>query len=150
VGGAFFYGADTRAGNELPFAKGPFKSLGFSLSYQYMMSYLLAYGYTFESNKRIPYMPVHHAGAGAELAWKTGSLSVTGQYEGERYNDTGNFALLKPFFNLTANVNQKIGKNFSAFAVARNILNQSYQSFKDYPMPGITLTLGMRAQFEVK
>jgi outer membrane receptor protein involved in Fe transport len=45
-------------------------------------------------------------------------------------------------------VNQQINKNISAFAAARNILNTSYESFNDYPMPGITVTIGMRVNYE--
>jgi vitamin B12 transporter len=112
-----------------------------------MSSYLLAYGYTFESDKRIPYMPAYRAGAHVELAWKTGSAAIAGAYTGLRYAEDF-ITPLDPYFLLTVNVNQKIGKNFGVFGVIRNALNQSYQSFKDYPMPGITLTLGMKAQFE--
>jgi vitamin B12 transporter len=49
---------------------------------------------------------------------------------------------------LALTVNQKIGGNLNVFAAARNITNASYESFKDYPMPGISLTLGLRVQFE--
>jgi vitamin B12 transporter len=147
VGGAFYYGADTAARFTFPFAKGPFEAINFSLSYQFMMSYLLAYDYTFESDKRIPYMPVHRPGARIELAWKTGSAAIAGTYEAERVAEDYT-TVLKPWFYTTLNLNQKIGKQFSVFAVMRNVLDQRYESFKGYPMPGITLTLGMRMQFE--
>jgi vitamin B12 transporter len=54
-----------------------------------------------------------------------------------------------PHFLLNATVNQKMGKYFSTFGTLRNILNESYESFYDYPMPGITLTLGMRINFDI-
>ena len=147
VGGSFFYGADLRARFTVPLRWGPFTSITLSPFYQFMMSYLLAYGYSFESDKRIPYMPVHRGGAKIELAWKGGSASLNGQYEGLRYAE--NFiTTLDPFFLLTVNANQRLGKNLDAFAVIRNALNQSYQSFKDYPMPGATLTVGLRMHFE--
>jgi len=57
---------------------------------------------------------------------------------------------MKPIFLLNAAINQKIGKNITLFGVLRNILNKSYQSFEDYPMPGITMTIGLRANLEVK
>jgi vitamin B12 transporter len=150
VGGAFFYGADTTARLELPFAKGPFDKIAFSLSYQYMMSYLLAYGYTFGSDKRIPYMPVHSAGAAAELSWETGSFTLSGRYTGERFAEVGNISLLDPSVLLTAGLDQRIGKHVAAFAVFRSALNRSfsYQTFYDYPMPGITLTLGLKTSFD--
>ncbi|MDR2553116.1 MAG: TonB-dependent receptor [Treponema sp.] len=147
VGGAFFCGADLRGRAELRFSRGPFSSLVFSPSFQYMMSWLLAYGYTFESDKRIPYMPVYSGGAQAELIWKGGSLSISGRWEGRRTAE--DFVMvLDPSFLLTVNASQKLGKNLAVFAVIRNALNYSYQSFKDYPMPGITLTMGMRLNCE--
>jgi outer membrane cobalamin receptor len=93
-------------------------------------------------------MPVHSAGASAGLAWKSGSASVSGRYTGERFAEVQNINVLDPYYLLTVNVDQKIGKNFSAFAVVRNAFNASYQSFYEYPMPGITVTLGLKTVFE--
>jgi vitamin B12 transporter len=149
VGGAFYWGADAALRLTLPFAGGPFTRVGVSLTYQYMMSWLLAYGYTWESNKRIPYMPVHRPGGRVELAWKRGSLAAAGVYEAERVAEDY-ITVLKPWFNLTVNVNQKIGEYVTAFAVVRNALNRRYESFMGYPMPGVTVTLGLRTQFEVQ
>jgi outer membrane receptor protein involved in Fe transport len=44
--------------------------------------------------------------------------------------------------NLT--VNQNVGKNVTVSAALRNLLNELYTSFAEYPMPGINLTLGCR------
>jgi vitamin B12 transporter len=46
-------------------------------------------------------------------------------------------------------VNQKLGGNFTVFAAGRNILNTSYESFDGYPMPGFTLTLGLKMNFDI-
>jgi vitamin B12 transporter len=108
----------------------------------------LSFGYDFASDKRIPYNPAHTVGASLEIPWETGNVVVSGHYESLRFSDRANLSKLKPYFLLNAAFNQKIGNNFSVFAVLRNILNESYESFSDYPMPGITLTLGMRMQYE--
>jgi outer membrane cobalamin receptor len=92
-------------------------------------------------------MPGHTIGASVDVPWETGSLLVSGHFETMRYTETANITELDPYLLLTVNVNQKIGKNLTAFGVARNILNQSYESFDDYPMPGLTVTLGIRANF---
>jgi outer membrane cobalamin receptor len=118
-----------------------------SVTYQYLLSYLLSFGYDFASDKRIPYNPMHTIGASFDISWETGSLLISGQYESLRFEDRPNLVELKPHFLLNANLNQKIGQNFTVFGTARNILNTSYQSFYDYPMPGITLTLGIRMQY---
>jgi vitamin B12 transporter len=153
VGEAIFFGLDSKAGGEIPLAGGPFTKIVLSLSYQYLLSYLLSYGYNYDSDKRIPYMPMHTVGASVNMPWKTGtpkagSLLVSGHYETLRYADTSNITEMDPYFLLTVNVNQQINKNVSAFAAARNILNTSYESFNGYPMPGVTITIGMRFNYE--
>jgi vitamin B12 transporter len=152
AGEAIFFGLDIKPRFDIPLSKGPFVKAGLSLSYQYLLSYLLSYGYTYASDKRIPYMPQHTIGASLELPWKIsgygGFLLISGHYESLRYADTANLTRLKPYFLLNANFNQRIGKNLTAFAIARNILNTSYESFADYPMPGITVTIGMKLNYE--
>jgi vitamin B12 transporter len=91
---------------------------------------------------------MHTIGASLDIPWKTGSLLISGHYETLRYADTANITELNPYFRVNVNVNQKRGKNLTAFGVIRNILNQSYESFDDYPMPGLTVTLGIRMHFE--
>jgi len=108
----------------------------------------LSFGYGFASNKRVPYNPAHTIGGSLEIPWGSGSVIISGHYESLRYDDRANLTQLRPHFLLNAAVNQKTGKYLTVFGVLRNILNESYQSFNDYPMPGITLTLGMRLQYE--
>jgi vitamin B12 transporter len=150
VGEAIFFGLDNKLGFDIPVSLGPVKKMKPSVSYQYLVSYLLSFGYDFASDKRIPYSPVHTVGASLEIPWETGSIMMSGHYESLRFQDRANLIKLKPHFVLNATVNQKIGTYLSVFGALRNILNTSYESFGDYPMPGITLTLGMKAQFDVK
>jgi vitamin B12 transporter len=150
VGEAMFFGLDNKLRFEIPVKLGAVKKIIPSLSYQYLLSYLLGFGYGFADNKRIPYSPEHTIGASLEVPWGSGSVIISSHYESLRYDDRANLTQLRPHFLLNANVNQKIGKNFTVFGVLRNILNESYQSFNDYPMPGITLTLGIRLRFDIK
>jgi len=150
VGEAIFFGLDGKLRFEIPVNLGQVKKIISSISYQYLLSYLLSFGYDFADNKRIPYSPVHTINGSLEIPWKSGSVIISGHYESLRYNDRANLTQLKPYFLLNAAVNQKIGKNITVFGVMRNILNESYESFSDYPMPGITLTMGLRANLEIK
>ncbi|MFP3089488.1 TonB-dependent receptor [Treponema sp. TIM-1] len=153
VGEAVFFGLDAKLDLDFPLSRPPFEKIGLSFSYHYLLSYLLSYGYSFASDKRIPYMPRHTVGLSLALPWARGfrgyggSLQLSGHYEGRRYADTVNLTGLKPYFLLNANLTQGIGRNCSVFAVLRNILNQSYESFDDYYMPGLTITLGVRVNF---
>jgi vitamin B12 transporter len=150
VGAAVYFGLDSKISVAIPLPKGPFSRITPSLTYQYMRSYLLSYGYTLASGKRIPYMPDHTIGFSVDLLWKTGSFLISGYFESERYSDTANITVIDPHFLLNANVNQKINDNLTAYAVFRNLLNTSYQSFYEYPMPGITMTIGVRFSIEPK
>jgi vitamin B12 transporter len=130
-----------------------FKETAFSLSYQFLTSYLLSYGYTWESDKHIPYMPIHSIGVSLDISWiagrrnLAGSLIVSGHYETLRYADTANLVELDPCFLLNITVNQELNRRLGAFIVARNILNTSYESFAGYPMPGLTLTAGVKLRY---
>jgi vitamin B12 transporter len=154
VGEAIYFGLDSKIRGTIPLSSGPFRTIGLSLSYQYLLSYLLSYGYTWSSEKRIPYMPMHTIGASFEFSWgaenspRAGSLSISGHYEDLRFANTSNATKLDPYFLLNANLNQQIGKNLAAFMALRNILNVSYESMSAYHMPGITMTIGMRFNIE--
>jgi len=95
-------------------------------------------------------MPMHTIGAFLEVPWNSGSFIISAHFESLRYVDRANISILKPHFLLNMTFNQKLGKNISIFSALRNILNQSYESFDNYPMPGISLTLGLRTEFKTK
>jgi vitamin B12 transporter len=148
AGEAAFFGVDSRLTGTFPFAEGFFTKTSCSLSYQYLRSFLLSSGYDFSSEKRIPYMSEHTLGISGELFWKSGSFLAAGRYESSRYTDMANASLLPGRFLVDLTANQQINDRLTAFAAIRNLFNTSYQSFKDYPMPGITLTIGLKAAFE--
>jgi vitamin B12 transporter len=150
VGEAVFFFIYSKLNFEIPVSIFFIKKITASVTYKYLLSYLLSYGYDFASNKRIPYSPEHIIGSSVDFLWDSGFLVVSGHHESRRFSDTQNLTELKPYFLLNASVNQKVGNNFSLFGALRNILNTSYESFYDYPMPGITLTIGLRANFKMK
>jgi len=150
VGEAIFFGLDSKLSFEIPVSIGSVKKITPSLSYQYLRSYLLSFGYTFASDKRIPYNPEHTVGGSMDISWGSGSLLISGHYEGLRYDDRANLTVLEHYFLLNATVNQEITGNLTVFGSLKNILDESYESFYRYPMPGITLTLGLRTKLELK
>ena len=144
IGEAALFGADLRLKSAFPVSWGPIKKISPAASYQYLLTYLLSYGYGWEHEKRIPYQPMHTVGFSLDTAWATGSLLVSAHYESVRYYSISNLIELDPYLLLTVNVNQEIGEYFKVFTVFRNLLNQSYESYNRYPMPGFSLTMGMR------
>jgi vitamin B12 transporter len=148
---AFYFGLDGKLSVDIALSRGPFKKIIPSLSYQYMRSYLLSDEYDFASKKRIPYMPDHTFGFSFDLSWgsrRIGSLLISGHFESERYTNTANTGRLDPHFLLNVNVNQRLNDTLALFGEIRNLLNSRYESFNDYPMPGLTVTVGMRMNFD--
>ncbi|MDR0785059.1 MAG: TonB-dependent receptor [Treponema sp.] len=126
-----------------------FQTAKLSLSYQLLESRLLTGNAVWEDNQHIPYMPNHIAGFALEGNWDTGFIAVSGHFESARFADTANAKELPSFFLLNLNVCQKFG-SLTFFGVVRNILNVSYQTFMDYPTPGVSATIGVRFQKEIK
>jgi vitamin B12 transporter len=111
------------------------------------LTYLLTYGFTWEDDKRIPYQPMHNVGGSVDVSWGSGSVLISAHYESLRYYDVLNLIGLDPYLLLNLNVNQRIGEHFTVLAVIRNLLNKSYESYHRYPMPGLSVTLGVRVNF---
>jgi len=144
VGEAALFGFDSKIIIIVPFSTGFINRIITSLSYNNLITYLLSYGYSFNSNNRIPYSPEHTINISITFEWNSGTFSISGRYESRRYHDTANMTILEPVFLLNTTFNQNISSNFTIYGALRNILNTSYESFYDCPMPGITLTLGIR------
>jgi outer membrane cobalamin receptor len=146
IGTAVFIGFDIRPALTLNINKGSLQTLTLGLSYQYQLSWLLSGDLSFADGYRIPYLPTHIIGGKIDLTWTTGSLLLSAHYETTRYADTLNEMPLDPYCIVHATANQDIGKTLTVFASLRNILNAHYESFAGYYMPGITLTVGLRAK----
>ena len=144
-----FAGWDNRLKWTLPFSPGPLDKPVLGLSWLFQMSWLLSGDLAFKNNIRIPYMPMHVFGASLELPWVSankklpGSLVVSGRFESSRYANTGNTVELDPCFLLNITYNQKLNESLGLFGKVNNALNTQYVSYADYPMPGISVTLGV-------
>ena len=153
-GAAVFFGWDNRIIVTLPFSFGPFEKPVLDLSWQFNISWLLTGSLTFKDNLRIPYMPLNKLGISLEVPWKTktkelaGSFLVSGNFTGSRFADTQNNKKMNPYFLLNIIYNQKVHKNIGVFGKINNVLNTRYFSFNEYPMPGISLSIGINMIFD--
>jgi vitamin B12 transporter len=150
VGTACFTGADFRPVFTTTLDKWNLTYLKIGLNYQFQFSWLMNGDFDFGNSFRIPYMPSHIIGGSVDLAWKTGSLSVSARFESTRYANTANDLVLDPHCIVHATLNQKAGKYLVFFASLRNILNSQYESFASYYMPGISFVCGVRSRFDIK
>ena len=149
IGEAAFFGLTNSVRFDIPVSIWQAERVIVTLSHQFLQSYLLSFGFTFASGNRIPYTPQHTFGVTLDIPWQTGSLVISGHFEGSRFHDRANLVELPSHFLLNATYTQRINQNLQAFASLRNILNQSYEAFLAFPMPGISLTLGLRLNIEV-
>ncbi len=138
VGEAFLWGSDIQLTSD-------FTSLfTLSLNYSLLMSYILTGDYTFESEVRMPYMPMHRIGLSVKVPWSSGNIVISGNYEGERHNTS--YMLdedLDAYFLLDARVNQNIGEHVTVYGSINNILNEDYVMVEGYPMPKLHVKIGV-------
>jgi vitamin B12 transporter len=152
-GTAAFLGWDNKVNLILPVSFWILEKPVFSFSWLFQLSWLLSGALSFNDNMRIPYMPMHTIGLSLELPWLAfrnklpGSLIISGHFESLRYADTRNAVILDSVFLLNFIYNQRMNENTGIFARINNALNASYVSFAGYPMPGISVTLGMNMHF---
>jgi vitamin B12 transporter len=147
IGEAALFGLDLRLKTGFDVSWWPVQKISPSASYQYLLTYLLCYGYSWEDEKRIPYQPMHTIGASVDVSWGSGSVALSGHYESLRYYSPANLIELAPHLLLNINVSQKIKEHFRVYAALRNLLNQSYESYNRYPMPGLNITAGLRFEY---
>jgi outer membrane cobalamin receptor len=75
------------------------------------------------------------------------TVELNGRYTGQRYHDAANTIKMKDFFIFGARISKKIKKTMTVFAQIDNMLNETYQSIRDYPMPGFSITGGLKVEF---
>ena len=140
IGKAIYFGSDNSLSTDLP------TFVQFGLDYNFVLTYLLSYGLSLEDDRRIMYTPVHSLSAHVDFSWKTGMISLIGKYTSERYTSNMNISSLPPYFTFDVSFEQNIGKYFTVFAAVKNMLNAYYFQTENYPMPGGSVTVGVRVQ----
>lgn len=71
-------------------------------------------------------------------------ITLDASYTGKRYKTNMNLAYLYPYCLVNAGVQFQDIKRVSPYLRIENLLNTSYQSVEDYPMPGISVLIGAR------
>ena len=149
VGKAFNTGADNSVSISIPIEEKFLSKVELSLSYQFLLTYLLSFGYSFEDAQRIPYSPEHIFNCISSFFWKSGSLSFIGQYKGLHYEDRANLKELPSIFLLNICFNQSLSDSLLMFSNINNVLNTNYDSYSGYPAPGISITIGVKYSIEM-
>jgi len=71
------------------------------------------------------------------------------EYIGSTYSDQDNTETrkLNEYTLLSARVSKTIGKYAEVYLVGKNLTDEEYQVYRDYPMPGMSVTGGIKVKF---
>lgn len=84
---------------------------------------------------------------GLSLGYETDfglGMRIGAEKVGEQYTNRENTQKLKGYSLLSARLSQKITEKVEVFATGENLLDESYEVFRDYPMPPRRINLGMK------
>lgn len=135
VASAAFFGADADVSADL----GVFDV---AASYALCLSYDLSDGRTIADSVRVANKPVHTVKL--EPSYTSGPIkaSINASWRSERYISAA--TTLDSLFLLGARVAYDVSDVVSVYLGGENLLNASYAEIYGYPMPGVTLKLGVR------
>jgi outer membrane receptor for ferrienterochelin and colicins len=74
-------------------------------------------------------------------------FELKGQFTDKRFYNADNTIKVKRFFILGIDVSKKIKDNFTFFISIDNLLDKKYQIMRNYPMPGFSITSGLKLEF---
>lgn len=70
-----------------------------------------------------------------------------GEYIGRRYHDAANTILLKHYYVFGLDLSKRIDENFSVSLSIKNLFDRAYRVLREYPMPGFSITGGVKVEF---
>lgn len=124
------------------------KYFSMNIAYNYSKTFCVNDIYDYEDDKRIPYTPEHSFSFGIKVNWKSGNIILNGVYESLKYTTIVNFSKIDPYFKLDISINQKLTKYLEIYSVFNNIFNTSYFLMENYPLPGGSITVGLKVNYE--
>ena len=71
---------------------------------------------------------------------------INANYTGKRYISNMNLSYLKPYVLLNISAEFTGAQHLNPYISINNLLNTKYQAVENYPMPGISLTIGLKAK----
>lgn len=101
-----------------------------------------------KTNKYLVYQPKQKIDSSIKYNDHKGfTAELKGQFTGSRFGDADNAIKVKSFFVLGLSVAKKFRSGITCFSYIDNLLNRKYQVQSGYPMPGFSITGGLKAEF---
>ncbi len=114
---------------------------------EYLYTALLDKSNSHTYGKRIMWTPDFTASITISLNFRPILFTLEANYTGLRYCSNMNISYLKPYTLVNAICELKSINHFKPYVRVDNILNTQYESVENYPMPGISLSLGLKMTF---
>lgn len=138
---AFYFGVDLSSNISL------FNDiLCFEFQGEYLYTKLLDKSNEMTYGKKIMWTPDFTASLTATLTLDFLRLILTTNYTGKRYISNLNLSYLKPYTLLNISTEFTKTKYLTPYITINNVLNTRYQSIDNYPMPEISITLGIKSK----
>ena len=111
-------------------------------------------GYTYlramdnKAHKFLIYQPQYKVDLGFKYKDLGGfQAALTCQFTNTRFHNAANTIKVKRFFVLGLNVSKKFKNGFTYLFSIENLTNRAYQVIRDYPMPNLSVTSGLKYEF---
>jgi len=125
--------------SELRLHLGPRLSLGLD----YLSQQAKDEGGEYEGNQLV-YTPGYKMGLNVHYETDSGlSIRVAIEKVGEQYTNRENTQKLEDYHLLSVRISQKITGKVQLYVTGENLLDESYEVFRNYPMPGKRVNLGI-------
>lgn len=136
------YGSSTNYGADVSFdSLDLFGAFNLGFNYTYCRARLTSDS-TVDGNQ-IMYTPEHTFGLTAKLKFDSFVWSNVFSFNSKKYTDNSNEYFVSEYFNLDTKLTWVHGK-WETFVLWSNILDVQYTQIKEYPMPGTSVTLGVK------
>lgn len=124
-----------------------FKILTTKINLEYLYNELLDKSNKLTYGNRIMWTPDFIASFILSLNTKPIYISVEMIYTGKKYTSNLNTYYIEPYYIINLQAELNIWKKIKPYLKIDNILDVDYDSVPDYPMPGISCTLGLKTNF---
>ena len=111
-------------------------------------------GYTFlrakddNTGKFLTYQPKHKANLSLVYKGFAGfNFGLKGEFVDRRFHNAANTIYVKRYYVLGLSLTKKVNSQLGLFTNVDNLLNKKYQSVRGYPLPGFSITSGMKLEF---
>ena len=138
---AFYLGCDISAEKTI------FQILKIRGNFEYLYNRLLDKNDESTYGKMIMWTPDIVASGNVQLTLKYMHFLVEANYIGKRYEDNTNIYELDPYLLINTAVDVTVWNKINPYIRIDNILNTKYTAIPDYPMPGISIEIGMQAKW---